>query len=140
MGWTKPTVDTKFYIDPRWWEESGLDYRLYLRNQLCPECQARFPDHRATEMVDWVDPDTAEVRQTDALLECMRTFCVDHPDFISPYVPLVSAIFRLLLVNDNRPMSPREMHEKIHWRSPEVILKVLTGSQEYLGIRYISEN
>ncbi len=135
MGWSKPTVDTKFYIDPEWWERSGLDFRLYLRSQLCPECQERFPDHRKTEVVDWVDPDTAEVRQTDALLECLRTYCAEQPDFISPQVPLTAAAFRLLLLNDNRPMSPREMHEVIQWRSPETILQVLAGERIYLGIR-----
>ncbi|MCS7219866.1 MAG: hypothetical protein RML36_07245 [Anaerolineae bacterium] len=139
-AWSKPTVDTKFHIDYEWWKRNNLDFRLYLRNQLCPQCQERFTDHRETEIVDWVDPDTGEVKQTDALLECLRTYCVHHAEFISPQVPLAAAAFRLLLVNENRPMSPREMHKVIHWRSPEAILQVLAGKQIYLGIRPVSEN
>jgi hypothetical protein len=140
MTWLKPTVDTKFYIDSDWWEHSGLDFRLYLRSQLCPECQERFADHRATEVVDWVDPDTAEIKRTDALLECMRAYCVNHAGFISPQVPVASAVFRLLLINENRPMSPREMHEVIQWRQPEAILRALTGDRVYLGIRPVSKS
>ncbi len=138
-AWSKPTVDTKFQIDYEWWKRNNLDFRLYLRNQLCPQCQERFVDHRETEIVDWVDPDTGEVKQTDALLECLRTYCIHHAEFISPQVPLAAAVFRLLLVNENRPMSPREMHQVIHWRSPEMILQVLAGRQIYLGIRPVSE-
>ncbi|NOZ27155.1 MAG: hypothetical protein GXP39_03755 [Chloroflexi bacterium] len=140
MIWLKPTVDTKFYIDQEWWERNGLNFRLYLRDQLCPECKERFPTHRETEKVDWVDPDTAEVKQTDALLECLRSCCAKHAEFITPQVPLVAAAFRLLLVNGNRPMSPREMHEVIQWRTPEMILRTLTGDHIYLGIRPVSEN
>ncbi|MCD6290281.1 MAG: hypothetical protein J7M34_07235 [Anaerolineae bacterium] len=140
MVWSKPTIDTKFHIDTDWWESNGLSFRLYLLSQLCPECRERFPNHRETEMVDWVDPDTAEVRRADALLECLRTYCAQRQDFISPDVPLVAAAFRLLLLNDNRPMSPREMHEVIQWRPPEAILRVLTGEQIYLGILPVSEN
>ena len=53
--WVVPTVDTKFHLDFRWWEEGGRNFRLSLRDQLCDECRARFPDHRNTEMVDWID-------------------------------------------------------------------------------------
>ena len=138
MAWSKPTVDTKFHIDPTWWERSGLDFRLYLRNQLCPQCQERFSDHRETEMVDWIDPDTAEIKQTDALLECLRTFCATQSDFVSQQVPLAAAAFRLLLVNENRPLSAREMQTTLQWRSPEAILKILCGKEIYLGIRPVA--
>ena len=62
----RPTLDTKFHIDYEWWEKSGRDFRLYLRDQLCEECRERFANHMNTENVDWVDPDTGAVRRTDA--------------------------------------------------------------------------
>lgn len=133
--WTKPTIDTKFHIDYQWWEESGRDFRFYLREQLCDDCRKRFTSHRETETVDWVDPDTGEITEEDALLQCLRRECASKPDFISERVPLVSAIFRLLLVSDNTPMSPRQMHDKIFWKQPETILQTIGGPQVYLGIR-----
>ena len=36
------TQDTKFHIDDDWWENSGRDFRLYLRDQLCEECREQY--------------------------------------------------------------------------------------------------
>lgn len=135
--WTKPTIDTRFHIDYSWWETSGRSYRLYLLEQLCDECKRRFASHRATETVDWVDPDTGEVTEADALLQCLKSMCANDPDFIDPRIPLAAAAFRLLLINDNRPMSPREMSEVITWKTPDMILGTLGGRNIYLGIRQV---
>jgi len=134
-NWLIPTVDTKFHIDFDWWEKSGRDFRLYLRDQLCPECRKRFPNHRDTELVDWIDPETAEVKRTDALWQCLRSMCAQEPDYINPKLPLVTAIFRVFLKNNNTPLTPVELHEFIPWKLPEVILRTLTGERVYLGLR-----
>ena len=97
----RPTVDTKFHINYNWWESSGRDFRLYLRDQLCDECRERFSDHQNTENVDWVDPDTGEVHQTDALRECLRTRCANDPEYINERLPLASACFRIFLANND---------------------------------------
>jgi len=134
--WFIPTTDTKFHIDFDWWEQSGKDFRLYLRDQLCPDCQQRFSDHRDTEMVDWIDPETAEVKRTDALWQCLRTMCAHKADYINPYQPLVTAIFRVFLRNDNTPLSPAELHDEfIPWKMAEVILRTLTRGEVQLGLR-----
>ncbi|MCC7353172.1 MAG: hypothetical protein IT330_05380 [Anaerolineae bacterium] len=136
MGkWVKPTLNTKFHIDMDWWAESGKDFRIFLRSQLCPRCQERFASHVATEMVDWVDPETAEVKRTDALWQCLRTECANEPDYISERLPLVAAVFRVFLANDNKPLTPQELYQHIPWKLPETILRTLAGSQVYLGIR-----
>ncbi|HIQ04852.1 MAG TPA: hypothetical protein EYH31_04050 [Anaerolineae bacterium] len=136
----KPTLETKFHIDMEWWERNRLDFRLYLRNQLCPECRERFPTHQHTESVDWVDPETAEVRRTDALWQCLRTYCAGQPEYINEHLPLTAAVFRVFLANDNTPLSPLELHQIITWRSPETILRALGGRQIYLGIRPVSNS
>jgi hypothetical protein len=131
----RPTTDTKFHIDYGWWEESGRDFRLYLRDQLCEECRERFADHQNTENVDWVDPETAEVHRTDALRECLRTRCANDPDYINDRLPLTSACFRVFLANNNTPLSPSELHDLLPWKSPEAILRTLAGDSVYLGLR-----
>ncbi len=133
--WTKPTIETKFHIDFGWWDKSGLDFRLHLRNQLCDECKTRFPNHRNTEMVDWIDPETAEVKRTDALWQCLRASCARKPNYINNTLPLTSAVFRLFLANNNQPLSPVEMHEMLPWKLPDVILRTLTAGETHLGIR-----
>ena len=107
----RPTVDTKFHIDYDWWDKSGRNFRLYLRDQLCEECRDRFADHHNTEDVDWVDPDTGEVRRTDALRECLRTRCANDPEYINERLSLPAACFRIFLANNNTPLSPNELHQ-----------------------------
>lgn len=129
------TRNTKFHIDTEWWDNSGRDFRLYLRDQLCEECRERFSDHLNTENVDWVDPDTGEVHQTDALRECLRTRCANDPDYINERLPLTSACFRVFLANNNTPLSPEELNQLLPWLSADRIKSTLGGNQVYLGLR-----
>ena len=131
----RPTADTKFHIDYDWWDASGRSFRLYLRDQLCEECRERFANHMNTEDVDWVDPDTGEVRRTDALRECLRTRCANDPDYINERLPLASACFLIFLANNNSPLSANELHQLIPWKSSDSILRTLAGDQIYLGLR-----
>lgn len=133
--WYRPTLDTKFHIDQEWWQASGRNFRLYLLEQLCDECRHRFATHRETETVDWINPETGEVTEADALLQCLKSMCASRPDFVDPRVPLTAAVFRIFLINDNTPLSPKELHETITWKTPEMILSTLGGRTTYLGIR-----
>jgi hypothetical protein len=136
MGvWKRPSLDTKFHIDYDWWEDTGRDIRVAVRGQLCQDCQARYPDHRNTEAVDWIDPDTAEVVRGDALLQCLRSECAQRPDFISRTNPLITNAFRLFLLNGNQPLTPIELHEQISWATSETILRTLSGGTVYMGLR-----
>jgi hypothetical protein len=133
----RPTVDTKFHIDYDWWEQSGKNFRIYLRDQLCEECRERFANYQNTEDVDWIDPDTGEVRRTDALRECLRTRCANDPSYINERLPLASACFRVFLANNNTPLSPNELHQLLPWKSSDSILQTLSGGQIYFGLRPI---
>ncbi len=134
MPWQRATLDTKFQIDLRWWEKEGRDFRLHVWEQLCEECRQTIPTHVGTEEVDWVDPITAEVKKTDALMQCLYDVCAQKPDFIHSGLPLTTAIFRVFLVRHNQPLTPLELHEYIPWRSPELILAALRRAQYELGI------
>jgi hypothetical protein len=133
--WKRPSLDTKYHIDHIWWEATGRDIRVAVRGQLCPECQARYPDHRNTEAVDWVDSETAEVVRGDALIQCLRSECSHKPDFIGRANPLVTNVFRIFLLNGNQPLTPRELSAQISWASPETILRTLSGGSVYMGLR-----
>ncbi len=133
--WKRPSLDTRFQIDYDWWRASGKDIRVAVRSQLCPDCQARYPDHRNTEAVDWVDPETAEVVRADALLQSLRSDCARKPEFISRNNTLVTNIFRIFLRDGNQPLTPRQLQEQLPWTSAEAILRTLTAGPVYLGIR-----
>jgi len=131
----KPDINTRFHIDFEWWEKEGKDFRIYLWAQLCPECRKVYTTHRGTEKIDWIDPETAEVKQVDGLWHSLRTCCSKKPDYITKETPLTTAIFRVFLANGNTPLSPVELHRIIDKKTPEVILRTLTGGRVYKGIR-----
>lgn len=135
VRWIKPTVDTKFHIDFRWWERRNQDFRLDLYAQLCEECRGKYPSHKETQLVDWVDPDTAEVQRVDALWQSLMTCCRQKPDYITEYTPLTTAVFRVFLSNGNTPLTPKELHQILGRRTPELILATIGGQQVYHGIR-----
>ena len=85
--------------------------------------------------MDWIDPNTAEVTRTDALMMCLRTQCAQDANYINATLPLAAAVFRVFLLNDNKPLSPAELHEQLPWRPAKTILKVLAGRQAHYGIR-----
>ncbi len=132
-------MDTRFYIDYEWWEQTGRDIRLHIQ-QLCEEFSGiEMGESRPEEIVDWIDPETGEVIRVDRMMYMFLTQCSRHPEYITERTTLIEAVFRALLAAANRPMTPRELGARTG-RSPEMILRTLAGQQVYKGIRpYIGE-
>jgi hypothetical protein len=133
----RPTVDTRFHIDMRWWEENNLNIRVYMREALCDECRNDFEGVDTGE-IDWVDEQTGEVTRVDGLVHALRTCCSMKPSYITPSTPIIDAVFRTFLANGNKPLSVRELYELLDRRPPEVLLRMLTVGPTYLGIRRVA--
>ena len=136
--WLRPTVDTKFHIDLDWWKEHNRDIRVYLRQSLCEECRKAYADIQDLGEVDWIDPVTAEVTREDGLWSTLRSCCSNKPNYITPNTPIIDSIFLTLVANGNKPLSPKELHERLDRRPAETILRMLTGGEVYLGIRPVN--
>jgi hypothetical protein len=134
----KPTLQTRYHIDFDWWGQSDRDWRVHLMSLLCAEHQEAFADFKANEMVDWIDPDTAEVQLVDGLQHILITHCAKEAGFISERTALVDAAFRLFLANGNDPMTVSEMAERLN-RPAHIILKTLSGGRVYRGLRPVME-
>lgn len=132
----KPKITTPFKIEFDWWKKNDRDWRVYLRGFLCEEHQALFENLDNDEVIDWVDPKTAEVTQVDGLLHILITHCAKQEDFLSSRMALVDSVFRILLSNGNRPMTSEELGEILN-RPPTTILRTLSGLRVYKGIRPI---
>ncbi len=130
----KPTLDTPFQIDFEWWKQHDNNWRVFLYSFLCPEHQATFANSTQDIQVDWVDPDTAEVRTVDGLLHVLMSHCAQQPEFVTSNTALVDSVFRVLLANGNDPMSPDQLGKELH-RPPETILRTFSGMVVYKGIR-----
>lgn len=130
----KPTLDTKFHIDYSWWERAtGEDLRIYLLSHVLPDHRERLSMAEEGRVVDFVDPDTAEVFQLDELQLGIQLAAKD-PEYISPQTPLIDSIFRVFLKNNNVPLTPKEIADQIE-RSPTTILKTIGGMKIYKGLR-----
>jgi hypothetical protein len=134
MSLVKPTLQTHFHIDFDWWAKNDRDWRVYLRSYLCPEHQAAFAEMDMDAQVDWVDPETAEVQQVDGLQHVLITHCAKELGFVTEQSAIVDGIFRLFLANGNTPLTPLELGERLG-RPPVTILKLLSGTRVYKGLR-----
>lgn len=134
----KPTVETPFHIDFDWWKNHDNNWRVFLFNCLCAEHQDLFKQVNDNNWVDWIDPVTAEVHQVDGLQYILITHCAKQPGFITSQSVLVDAVFRTFLANGNTPTSIDEIGKQIG-KSTNVILRTLSGSHVYKGIRPIQK-
>jgi hypothetical protein len=130
----KPTVDTPFHIDFAWWKKNERDWHVYLRSLLCAEHQDAFANMEEGEMIDWIDPKTAEVKPVEGVQNALMTHCVKQPDFLTNQTALVEAVFRLFISNGNVPLSSGELGAKLN-RPPEIILRTLASARVYKGIK-----
>lgn len=130
----KPTLETPFHIDFDWFKEHDGNWRVFLLNCLCPEHQEIYKNQSEDGMIDWIDPDTAEVKRVDGLQSTLMSHCAKEPGFVTTNTAMVDAIFRVFLSNGNHPMTPVELSDKIG-KPADTILKTISGLQVYKGIR-----
>jgi hypothetical protein len=131
---SRPTLQTKFRIDFEWWQQNDRDWHVYLSGLLCSEHQKAFAFSDTGQMVDWVDPQTAEVQRVDGIQHVLITHCAKQPEFIPEHTSMVDSIFRLFLANGNTPLTSVEL--SVHLGRPaETILRTLTGGRIYKGVR-----
>jgi len=130
----KPTLDTPFHIDFDWWQNNERNWRVHLRSAMCAEHQEIFLDWQDEDMIDWINPETAEVKVVDGMQHTLMSHCALDPAFLTAQTSLVESVFRLLLVNGNNPKTSRELAEELG-RPEMTILKTLAGVRVYRGLR-----
>ena len=72
-----------------------------------------FPED---QLIDWVDPETAEVKQMDGLQHLLTSHCARQEEFLTEHTTLVDAVFRTFLANGNTPMTPRDFNDRT-WKT-----------------------
>lgn len=133
----KPTLDTPFHIDFEWWSQEGRDLHAYLLSQVPSDVRdayAELDDAR----VDAVNPETGEVKQADGLLLRVRKIAKQQADFVGHHTSIIDAVFRTFLINDNQPLNAYELSRLLN-RDANLILRTLSGSQVYKGLRPVVE-
>lgn len=133
LALAKPTLETQYHIDYTWWERSDKDLRQYMIAQLPAVLRDQLAAQNGEELVDFIDPLTAEVTRVDGLSLALRLAAAE-PEYITPQTSMIDAIFRLFLANDNQPLTSVELGERLG-RPAQTILKMLSGREIYYGIR-----
>lgn len=129
----KPSLETKFYIDYDWWENSRDDLQIYLLTHLSPDQQRALEARDLQEEYDYVHPETGEVFVLDSLGMAIQESSRSE-DFISAHIGLIDSVFRAFLVNGNQPLNALELAEATG-RNAATILKTIGGVHIYRGIR-----
>ncbi len=129
----KPTLETHFHIDYDWWERSDDDMRTYLLTHLPAEQRELVATSNSDEIFDYINPQTGEVLQLDALGLAVQE-AAKQADFINEHIGLVDCVFRVFLGNGNRPLTAVEL-EDLTGRDAATILKTIGGMRVYKGIR-----
>ena len=137
----RPDENTKFRVDYAWWAERGRDVRVLIREQLCPDCIARFEGYTDNQDIDWVDPSTGEVTVVDGLRYSLRECCSRKEDYLTRTTPLATAVFRVLVADGDTRLSAAEIQERIGKSDPKTLLRILLGQEmrTHYGVRPILE-
>lgn len=131
MQTAKETIP-QYALNPAWLEEHGRSLRDLAFVRLCPKSQKKFKSGK-----DDLDP-IAEI----------SACCATTPGYFSPNLPLLEAIFRLLLSNDNKPLNLVDIGEALMGRkigvdSPRDLsaqtLQRMLAKDTYYGIRWTDE-
>ena len=67
MSLIKPNLETPFHVDFDWWKQNENDWHVHLRSLLCAEHRDKLANMPTGTMIDYIDPDTGEVRLMDGL-------------------------------------------------------------------------
>jgi hypothetical protein len=134
MSLLKPSINTPFHIDFDWWKQNERDWHVFLRSLLCAEHQEAFADMESGGTIDWIDPQTAEVKPVDGIQHVLMSHCALTPEFLNERTAVVEAIFRTFLTNGNIPLSADELGKRLG-RSADIILKTIAGPRVYRGLR-----
>jgi len=134
MSLIKPDAKTLFHIDFEWWKNNERDWHVFLTSLLCPEHQEAFANTDGSESIDWIDPQTAEIKSVDGIQHALMSHCALLPEFSSEKTALVEAIFRIFIANGNHPMSTEEISGQVG-RPANIVLKTISGSRVYRGLR-----
>ena len=132
----KPGLGTSFHIDFDWWQREEREIEVYLRTYLSEAQLEQLRQENAPQTVDWVDPETAEVRSMNFMEFLFRTNAAELMAGEEKGASLVDAIFRLFLASGNLPLTPFEIAEKVGRSGQErTVLRTLSGARVYKGIR-----
>ncbi len=123
-------AEPAYAIDFNALEGSGRSAEFIVRSRLCWQCQ---------QLLEEMDEPESSVRDH---MKRIADDCSQRADYLLPGTPLTEAVFRLLLAGGNRPMTIREIQDRLTgaWASviymkdlsEELLTRLLETQNEYM--------
>jgi hypothetical protein len=120
-------IRLRYFIDLDWYQQQERSFATLAESRLCPTSRKK-----------------EKTKSEAALLRTIRQCCSKRDGFITPNMPLLEMIFRLLLANGNQPLELEQMQEQLQkWlgdtsnaRDLSVPkLKRILNNDRYYGLR-----
>ncbi len=120
-------VRLRYFIDMDWYQQQERSFAMLAASRLCPTSRKK-----------------EKTESEAALLRAIRQCCSKRDGFITPTMPLLEMIFRLLLANGNQPLELEQIQEQLQkWlgdssniRDLSVPkLKRILSNDKYYGLR-----
>ncbi len=120
-----------FKVDPGRLESLGRSMGLLLRDRRCPLCWATLINESDQGL---------NIKARDHLKR-LAEHCSKQPDYITHGMPIMEAVFRILLSHREGPLSVEEILEELQERwtdptnprdpTPDTIYRILAGDRFY---------
>jgi hypothetical protein len=117
----------RYFIDLDWYQEQERSFATLAASRLCPTSRKK-----------------EKTKSEAALLRTIKQCCSKRDGFITPNMPLLEMVFRLLLANGNEPLELGQMQEQLQkWlgdtnnsRDLSILkLKRILDNDRYYGLR-----
>jgi len=120
-------IQPHYFIDLNWYKEQGRSFASLAASRLCPISRKK-----------------EKSKSEAALLRTIKQCCSKREGFITPNMPLLEIVFRLLLANGNQPLGLIEIQEQLQQRTGDLSgakdlstpkLKRILDNDRYYGLK-----
>ena len=151
LGVVAGEEERRYFIDGDWYDKHDLSFTDIVQARMCRQCQGRLGEEMeerypvADRRTGRVTYEVRRVLYGNRPMSVVRDCCARKSGYITPEMPTLEAVFRILLANANQPMPLHHIREQLREWCPsarcqwllmpmDVLARVVEGDQSY-GLR-----
>jgi len=145
----------RYAIDTTWYDRHDLSFEEIVRLRMCSSCRARLGEE-VQERYPVFDRETGQIAYEERTviyganpLKVIRDCCSRQHDFITPEMPVLEVLFRVLLARGNQPATLAELREQMAAFCPDgrcrwlllplEVLERLLDDERFYGIQPVRQ-
>jgi len=143
--------EERFFVDANWYDDNDLAFNDLLQSRMCPQCLGRLGEETeerfpvADRRTGRVTYEVRTVKYGSRPIAVIRDCCSRKAGYITPEMPILEVVFRILLANANQPMTLDYIRDQLREWCPtgrcqwllmpaDVLRQVIVGDRHY-GLR-----